>query len=166
MPSQYRKPMRLAGYDYSNTERACFITLHAKFKQFAPDSHLSYTAPFTHAPLAQQAVDALHHYEQNNGLILCAYSLMPDHLHVLAAASPHTGDLIKLFFRYKSYTTRCAWAFGLIGNLRQRDCYDHIERKTTGETERIVAYILNNPVKAGLVAPWEDHPYTHLIHHP
>jgi hypothetical protein len=97
MPSQYRKPMRLVGYDYTNTERACFITLHSKIKQLASDSPLSSAAPFTHAPLAQQAVDALHHYEQNNGLILFA---------------------------------------------------------------------LNNPVKAGLVARWEDHPYTHLIQHP
>jgi REP element-mobilizing transposase RayT len=158
--------MRLAGYDYSNTERACFITLHAKIKQLAPASPLSYAAPFIHVALAQQVVDALHHYERNNGLILFAYSLMPDHLHVLAAAGPQTGDLIKLFFRFKSYTTRCGWAYGLIGNLWQRDCYDHIERKTAGDVQRIVAYILNNPVKAGLVRRWEDHPYTRSIQHP
>jgi REP element-mobilizing transposase RayT len=157
--------MRLTGYDYSNAERACFITLHSKIKHLAPDSPLSYAAPFTHAPFAQQVVAALHYYQQNNGLILFAYSLMPDHLHVLAAASPQTGDLIKLFFRFKSYTTRCAWAYGLIGNLWQRDCYDHIERKTNDDAERIVTYILNNPLKAGLVARWEDHPYTRLIQH-
>jgi REP element-mobilizing transposase RayT len=165
MPPQYRKPMRLAGYDYANTDRACFITFHAKIKQLAPDSQLSYTAPFTHDPFAQQVVGALHHYERNNGLILFAYSLMPNHLHVLAAASPQTGDLIKLFFRFKSYTTRCAWAHGLIGNLWQRDCYDVIERKTNTSAQRIVAYILNNPIKAGLVARWEEHPYTRLIQH-
>ena len=166
MRSRYRKPMRLAGYDYTNTERACFITLHSKVKQLAPDSPLRLAAPFIYAPLARQVTGALHHYEQHNGLILFAYSLMPDHLHVLAAASPQTGDLIKLFFRFKSYTTRCAWAYGLIGNLWQRDCYDHVERKTNGDAQRVVAYILNNPVKAGLVMRWEDHPYTHLIQQP
>jgi REP element-mobilizing transposase RayT len=158
--------MRLAGYDYTNTERACFITLHSKIKQLAPHSPLSYVAPFTHAPLAQQVIGALHHYERNNGLILFAYSLMPNHLHVLAAASPQTGDLIKLFFRFKSYTTRCAWGYGLIGNLWQRDCYDIIERKTNASAQHIVAYILNNPIKAGFVARWEDHPYTRLIQDP
>jgi hypothetical protein len=91
MPPQYRKPMRLPGYDYTNTERTCFITLHSKIKHLAPDSPLSYAAPFTHAPLAQQVIGALHHYEQNNDLFLFAYSLMPDHLHVLAATSPQTG---------------------------------------------------------------------------
>ncbi len=163
MPLQHRKPMRLAGYDYSNVERACFITIHAKVKQLTADSPLRHEAPFVHDSLARQIIGALHYYEQHRRLILFSYSLMPNHLHVFAAASPQTGDLIKLFFRFKSYTTRCAWGHGVIGGLWLRDCYDHIERKTNSDAQRITAYILNNPVKAGLVARWEDHPYTRLI---
>ena len=163
MPTHYRKPMRLAGYDYASTERACFITIDAKIRQLAPGSPLCWARPFAYEPLALRIVGALHHYERSSGLILYAYSLMSNHLHILASASPQTGDIIKLFFRFKSYTTRCAWEYGVIGPLWLRDCYDHIERKTTGDFERITAYILNNPVKAGLVARWEDHPYTKLI---
>ncbi len=158
--------MRLAGYGYSNIERACFVTIDSKIKELAPGSPLTWDAPFAYDPLAQQIVDALHHYEQHNGLLLFAYSLMPNHLHVFAAATPQTGDLIKLFLRYKSYTARCAWAYGVVGNLWQRDCYDHIERKTNGDAQRIMAYILNNPVKAGLATRWEDHRYTRLIREP
>lgn len=99
-------------------------------------------------------------------MLLFAYSLMPNHLHVLAAATPQTGDLIKLFFRFKSYTARCAWTYGVVGNLWLRDCYDHIERRTNGDARRIMAYILNNPVKARLATRWEDHPYTRLIREP
>lgn len=163
MPGSQRKPMRLAGYDYSSMERACFVTIDAKIRQLAEDSPLEQHGPFTHHPLAQEVLGALQHYQQHCGLVLFAYSLMPNHLHVLAAPGPTTGDLIKLFFRFKSYTTRCAWSYGVIGNLWLRDCYDHVERKTNGDADRIIAYILNNPVQAGLVARWEDHPYTHLL---
>jgi putative transposase len=163
MSTQRRKPMRLAGYDYRNTERGCFITIDAKIEHLAPNSPLQYEAPFTYAPLAQQIIDALHHYERHNGLILFAYSLMPNHLHVLAAASEQTGNLIKLFFRFKSWTTRCSWQYGVIGKLWLRDCYDQVERKGNDDAQRIAGYILDNPVKAGLVARWEDHPYTRLI---
>ena len=163
MAPHHRKPMRLAGYDYSNTERACFITIVAKIKQLDPGSPLRPEAPFLHDQLAQQIIGALHHYEQQRGLALFAYSLMPNHLHVLAAAGPATGDIIKLFFHFKSYTTRCAWQYGLHGNLWLRDCYDRVERKNNHHAQRVTHYILNNPVKAGLAARWQDHAYTRLV---
>lgn len=41
----------------------------------------------------------------------------------------------------------------------QHESYDHVVRNER-EYERILAYIVNNPVKAGLVADWQDWPYT------
>jgi len=43
----------------------------------------------------------------------------------------------------------------------QRESYDHVVRNER-EFERILAYILENPVKAGLVKTWQDWPYTYL----
>jgi hypothetical protein len=54
----------------------------------------------------------------------------------------------------------------VIGSLWQRDCYDRIECKTNDAARRMAGYILQNPVKAGLAARWEEHPYTKLVREP
>ena len=41
----------------------------------------------------------------------------------------------------------------------QHESYDHVVRNER-EYEHILAYIVNNPVKAGLVSDWQDWPYT------
>ena len=47
------------------------------------------------------------------------------------------------------------------GAFWQHESYDHVVRNEK-EFERILAYIVNNPVKAGLVADWQDWPYTYM----
>jgi REP element-mobilizing transposase RayT len=47
--------------------------------------------------------------------------------------------------------TRCNQALGRRGAFWQHESYDHVVRDAA-EFERILAYIINNPVKAGLVA--------------
>ena len=56
----------------------------------------------------------------------------------------------------KGYTARKA--NGLLsrtGAFWQRESYDHVIRDAN-EWQRIVIYVLNNPVKAGLVDTWEE----------
>ena len=47
-----------------------------------------------------------------------------------------------------------------MGSFWQAESYDHVVRN--GELERIISYVLENPVKAGLVEDWEQWPYTYL----
>lgn len=55
----------------------------------------------------------------------------------------------------------CNQVLGRSGPFWQHESYDHIVRDEQ-EFERILAYIANNPVKAGLVENWEDWPYTYV----
>ena len=48
---------------------------------------------------------------------------------------------------------------GREGTFWQDESYDHVIRDN-GEFERIVNYVLENPVKAGLASKWEDWPWT------
>ncbi len=41
------------------------------------------------------------------------------------------------------------------------ESYDHVIR-TADELERTIQYVLNNPVKAGLVASWEEWPWSYI----
>jgi len=40
----------------------------------------------------------------------------------------------------------------------QKDFYDHIVRSNEA-IEKHIQYILNNPVRMGLVGNWKDHPF-------
>ncbi len=61
--------------------------------------------------------------------------------------------------RLKSYTTKIAWSLGLSGPLWQRSSYDVI-LDGHRPTEEIARYILDNPVRKGLVAQWDEWPYS------
>lgn len=53
----------------------------------------------------------------------------------------------------------CNRYLGRNGAFWQHESYDHIVRSER-EYERILAYIVNNPVRAGIVKDWRDWPYT------
>lgn len=88
---------------------------------------------------------------------LNALYLIPDHLHLLMA--PTQVSLIKLLDRWKSYTTTVARKnFGIL-KLWQRSFYDHALRADE-ERAAVARYILENPVRAGLVRDRRAYPYS------
>jgi REP element-mobilizing transposase RayT len=84
------------------------------------------------------------------------YCLMPDHLHLLVEVT-NTG-LVEVVGELKSTTTRMWWKHGGQGRLWQSRFYDHGIRGSR-DLEATIAYIVNNPVKAGIVKEWEEYPY-------
>lgn len=76
---------------------------------------------------------------------------MPDHLHMPATFGKQSGmeALIRNWKRYLTNHTGIRW---------QRDFFDHRLRDDENFTEK-ANYILNNPIRAGLVARFEDWPY-------
>jgi REP-associated tyrosine transposase len=77
--------------------------------------------------------------------------LMPDHLHLLATFGERAGmrSVIRNWKRYLTNHVGIRW---------QRDFFDHRLRNDEN-FEAKANYILNNPVRAGLVARFEDWPY-------
>ena len=62
----------------------------------------------------------------------------------------------KIMESLKGYTARkCNKALHRSGAFWQTESYDHVVRDGT-EFDRIVNYVLNNPVKAGLVSEWQQ----------
>jgi REP element-mobilizing transposase RayT len=105
---------------------------------------------------------------------LIAYCLMSNHCHVVADTAEHSfkpdhigptasyplTDTLKLL---KGRMARyCNQALGRSGKFWHHESYDHVIRNE-GEYERIVWYVLNNPVKAGLVKNWEDWKFTYVV---
>ncbi len=54
-------------------------------------------------------------------------------------------------------------ALGRTGQFWQHESYDHFVRDEA-ELGRILQYVINNPVKAGLVADWHDWKWTYCIY--
>ena len=120
--------------------------------------------------VVQIVADELHTLD-NERYRLIAYCLMSNHGHVVIDTAEHSfkpthigvtasyplADTLKLL---KGRTARyCNQALGRSGKFWHHESYDHVIRDQ-GEYERIVWYVLNNPVKAGLAENWEDWKFT------
>ena len=89
---------------------------------------------------------------------LTAWCLMPDHLHVLLFGRSPEADTWKAIVDFKQQTGY--WLkTNRPGIVWQRDFYDHVIRSDES-LERHARYILENPMRAGLVVDWTDHPRT------
>ena len=90
---------------------------------------------------------------------LLACTILSNHIHLLFNLLPEAPDLGKVMQGLKRYTAlHSNRLLGRAGQFWAEESYDHIVRD--GEFERILAYLVNNPVKAGLVNKWEDWKWT------
>jgi putative transposase len=86
-----------------------------------------------------------------------AYCLMPDHIHILAEGCGHTSDLRRFMSLFKQ-TSGFWYAKREHRRLWQAGFYDHILRDHD-VTLVVAKYILENPVRAGLVSRFTEYPY-------
>ena len=107
--------------------------------------------------------------------VLLAFCVMPNHVHAVfvprvedeepapptdGVEAPTTGPLTRITHSLKSFTAHAAnRLLGRTGPFWQRECYDHWVRDDA-ELTRVIRYVLNNPVAAGLVTDPSDWPWT------
>jgi putative transposase len=107
-------------------------------------------------PIAQMAVDSIRYGAQHLQCYdLQAFVVMANHVHLLVRPRASPSRFLQTL---KGYTAREAnRLLGRTGQpFWQGESYDHSVRDDR-ESDRIKAYIENNPVKAGLVANAEDY---------
>ena len=93
--------------------------------------------------------------------IVPAYCFMPDHQHVILKGSNAHANILKAINQYKQKTGY--WMLKNKPEMKwQKDFYDHIIR-TEKEMITQIKYILENPVRKGLVSSWEEHPFNGSI---
>jgi REP element-mobilizing transposase RayT len=112
--------------------------------------------------IARLVVNAIHHHELPLAhYTLHAYVIMPNHVHLLI--TPRTA-IPKLLQSLKGFTaTQANRILGSTGQaFWQEESYDHWVRDGK-ELARIMAYIEDNPVRAGLVATPEAYPWSRRL---
>jgi REP element-mobilizing transposase RayT len=124
------------------------------------------TGPFwLRIPQIAEWVVGCIHYPDNEMYELDAFCVMPNHVHVLLTPLLKDKDtyysIAAIMHSVKGNSARKANPhLGRRGQFWQHENYDHVVRDET-EWKRIVTYIWNNPVKAGLVKRAEDWPWTY-----
>jgi len=105
---------------------------------------------------------------------LDAYCVMPNHVHVvftprqfvaqvsnLRHGEPPYHSLAAIMHSLKRYTARAAnRLLARSGTFWEHESFDHFVRDEN-ELGRVVRYVLNNPVKAGLATRWQDWPWSY-----
>ena len=145
------------------------------FVKFEDILHKAETGPtwLKNDKVAKVVADALH-YRDGRFFRLDAYCIMSNHVHAVFAPflterelreTPSPGGLRFLSKNppldaiMKSLKGFTAWeanrALKRKGTFWEQESYDHVVRDDV-EFHRIVNYVLNNPVKAGLVSDWQQ----------
>lgn len=125
------------------------------------------------AQIVRREIHALHPHHYH----LLAYCLMPNHVHLLVDTQdipqppPHkdgtrfTPPVYALWLLKGRTAHLCQKRLGRTGRFWSREYSEHLVRDGR-EYKRILAYIANNPVQAGLARHWQDWPHTFVADHP
>jgi putative transposase len=151
MAERVRKSPRLTGFDY-NEARAYHITVVT----------LERTPIFEQPVFASSVLETMRQHHERFGHRLYAFALMPDHLHLLLNPAGSGKSVIELIGGLKSLTTRALWTHGWEGKVWQARFHDRILRDHE-DLATVAAYILENPVRAGLVEHSSDYPFCRLV---
>jgi len=140
---------------------------HFRLFDGALDRRLSGPHWLANDAIARITADAIHYWD-NRAFELLAYCIMSNHVHLILATGqastiplsdcPFTGQtpyhVTNVLASIKKFSARKAnRILRRSGRFWQRESYDHVIR-SEDELEATMWYVLNNPVKAGLVQDW------------
>lgn len=143
----WRKPTRLRDFDYAAPNSIFFSTARARRGLF----------PFVDAGMNEEIIDLFVRERSRIGHAIYVYCLMPNDYHLLCSPLESGKPITALMGGINSQIIRLLWAQGYKGKCMQRSFYDHVVRREE-DLREIARYILDNPVRRGLVERAEDYP--------
>ena len=146
----FPKRPRLKDFDYVGTY-AYFITILTKDR----------VAWFNKAEIVDGLRNILMETARLETFHILAYCFTPDHLHLLVVGEDDKSNLKKFISAFKQKTGYW-FKMNYNENLWHVSYYDHILRKEES-IESVAIYILENPVRKGLVSYFREYPFSKAI---
>ncbi len=142
-----RKNIRFARQEYVG-RRIYFITICTEDRRRI----------FQNASRAKTAIESLKRVSDSMGVLVHAFCVMPDHVHILVEGKSATSDVVKFVAQWKQ-TTGYLFRHELPRRFWQRRFYDHVLRRIE-DSDSIAWYIWMNPVRRGMVAEPQQYPFS------
>jgi putative transposase len=132
-------PARLRGFDYTG--------FHRYFLTFCTDHRRAW---FTEASTVTLVLQQFLRAATEDHVALVAYCFMPDHAHLLVQGETPDADAKRFIVHAKQFS---GYTFARLRGERlwQRYAYERVLRDSDA-TMSVARYILENPVRAGLVS--------------
>jgi putative transposase len=141
-----RRPPRLRGFDYVGVYR----------HSLTASTHQHQRA-FTDATFAAAAREQLLRSSSDAGFAVTAFCFMPDHVHALLTGLHANSAFLPLVNRWRQ-STGVLWRRNHTNRLWQEGYWDRTLREDD-DTLAFAAYIVNNPIRAGLADSLFDYPW-------
>jgi len=151
--------------EYKNDKETIIIQPNQHSYFIAFDEYLDkYESPKNYLSISEIAEinkQAIHHYDSKYYQLIC-YCIMSNHIHLVIELTEEAPDLSKIMHSIKRYTAKESnTLLSREGAFWAEESYDHLIR-SDNELRNTVSYVVNNPVKAGLVKEWDRWPHTYL----
>jgi putative transposase len=149
-----RRPGRIPGFVY----RGCYC-YSLRFGTFNRVHH------FSNGPLVAGALLQIQRTADEDAFALIAYCFMPDHVHLAVEGRSPESDLrrfVKVAKQRVAYIARTEFQ---IASIWQDGYYERVLR-TYESMDTLIRYILDNPVRAGLVERADDFPHSGALYWP
>jgi putative transposase len=143
-----RKRHRLPAEEYARIGSSWSLVLAVKRRQRV----------FADPDVAAEALQLLLALAVSKKTPLHSVCIMPDHVHIVVSPSPQCS-VLTFVARFKQLTWRQARARGRRRSYWQRGFWDRGVR-SEWQLDRENAYVMQNPVRAGLVDNILDYPYS------
>ena len=140
------KRPRLKDFDYVGLYRY-FLTFCTKER----------ATRFVSSEVVDLVMTQILHAAQEREFAVHAYVVMPDHLHLLVHGASESSDL-NAFASLAKQRSGYAYSRSQRGTLWQPSYYEHVLREEEDDL-RVIWYIVNNPVRAGLAEDPESYPF-------
>jgi len=140
------RPSRLATFEYMGAARY-FLTMCCRNRR----------RWFERSEVVEACRLELLRASERHQFAVLAYVFMPDHFHALVEGVSEDADLRRFVYVFRRYTT-IATKFTCPQGLWQDGYHERVLRRTEG-TQKVIDYILSNPVRAGLVDRAVDYPF-------
>jgi REP element-mobilizing transposase RayT len=140
------RPKRLDGFNY--------VGRYRYFLTFCCRERLSV---FRDAQIAEQTLAQFRRTSTLEEFAILAYCLMPDHAHLLVEGLCQDSDF-KRFAKMVKQRSGGAYARTRHARLWQEGYYERVLREED-DARALARYILNNPVRAGLVESPEEYSF-------